>query len=192
MSAPPSLPPDLQFFPESLAATERQLAALLHGLPPEALHWQPEGGRAWSVAQIVDHLHVTNRVYLKRMERAADGATAESHPRRGPIAPGWFSRFFLRSLDPGSRRRIPAPRKIVPTSAGDLATIWPAYAQTHVRAVELAHRVAGLDLNDVRFPNPFIPIWKVSLGTGFTGLAVHERRHLGQAERVLKAPGFPG
>lgn len=192
MSRSTPLPPDLQQLADGLAAVERDLGELIRDLSDEAFNWQPEAGRAWSIAQVLDHLIVAGRLYLDRMEPAIAEASPERQPRRGPIAPGAFSRWFIRSLEPSSTRRLPAPKKIVPASTGRKAELWPEFQRMHARAVELMARAAGLELNRIRFTNPFLPVWRVTLGTGFRILETHERRHLGQAQRVCATAGFPG
>lgn len=62
--------------------------------------------------------------------------------------------------------------------------------QAEVR--DLLREAAGIDLNRTRFVNPFIPLVRFTVGTGFLVIAAHERRHLWQAERVKANPGFPG
>lgn len=186
------LPPDLQQLADGLAVVEREMGVLIRDLSDEELNWQARPGLSWSIAQVLDHLNVAGRVYLDRMEPVIAAASAERLPRRGPIAPGAFSRWFIRSLEPSSTRRLPAPKKIVPASTGRKADLWPEFQRMHARAIGLMERAAGLDLNRIRFTNPFIPIWRVTLGTGFRVLETHERRHLGQAQRVREAAGFPG
>lgn len=188
----PPLPPDLQQLADGLTAVEREMGELIRDLSDEAFNWRPEGGKTWSLAQVIDHLNAGGREYLDRMEPVIAAASPERLPRRGPIAPGAFSRWFLRTLDPSSRRRLPAPKKIVPASTGQKADLWPEFQRMHARAATLMERAAGLDLNRIRFTNPFLPIWRPTVGTGFRVLETHERRHLGQARRIREAAGFPG
>jgi hypothetical protein len=190
-----SLPADLQALADTLAGVENRTHELIRDLPEAAFHWQPNEGRSWSLAQCLDHLTLAADTYLGKIGEALAAASPERQPRRGPIAPGWFSRWFLGYLEPSSTRRLPAPKKIVPPAESarrPRAEIWSAYQAAHARVVEAMKRAAPLDLNRVRFTNPFFPLWRVTLGTGFTILATHERRHLEQMERVTKAAGFPG
>ncbi|HSB53345.1 MAG TPA: hypothetical protein VLD58_03280, partial [Gemmatimonadales bacterium] len=48
-----------------------------------------------------------------------------------------------------------------------------------------------LDLNGTRFANPFLPLVRFSVGTGFQVIAAHQRRHLWQAGRIRENPRFP-
>ena len=50
---------------------------------------------------------------------------------------------------------------------------------------------ADLDLNRIRFRNPFIGFLRFTVGAGLLIIAAHNRRHLWQAEQVRRAAGFP-
>ena len=50
---------------------------------------------------------------------------------------------------------------------------------------ELVARAAGHDVNRLRFRNPFIPLIRFTVGSGFEITSKHEDRHLLQAERVV-------
>jgi hypothetical protein len=50
---------------------------------------------------------------------------------------------------------------------------------------------AELDLNRIRFHNPFIGLLRFTVGTGLLVITAHNRRHLWQAERILESPEFP-
>jgi hypothetical protein len=84
-----------------------------------------------------------------------------------------------------------APAKIVPPSGRTREDIMTRYHDAHERIRQLIVACAEVDANRATFKNPFIPLVRVRVGTAFHILAAHDRRHLLQAEQVLKAPGFP-
>jgi hypothetical protein len=72
---------------------------------------------SWSVAECLDHLAATNRVYLNRHAHPALRAREQGRLRRRPAKPGWIGGFFVRSLSRLRRMRIKAPQSIQPRSA---------------------------------------------------------------------------
>lgn len=58
-------------------------------------------------------------------------------------------------------------------------------------AREVVWLAQHLDVNRIRFVNPFVWVIRFTAGTGLEILSQHERRHLQQAERVRGAMGFP-
>ena len=51
MGSTAPLPPDLQKILDDTDAAYRAGDAIVAGLTGEQLHWQPDGGKAWSIAQ---------------------------------------------------------------------------------------------------------------------------------------------
>jgi hypothetical protein len=58
-------------------------------------------------------------------------------------------------------------------------------------ARELIRRASAYDVNRIRFANPFVPLVRFTVGTGVEVIWKHQRRHLAQAERILKSAAFP-
>lgn len=180
--------PDIHSLEASLDAAEQDARTIVKDLGDDLGGWHPAPD-AWSVAQCLDHLAVSNRVYLRAMEGPAARAREQGRLRRGPAVPGIVGRWFVQQLEPPvrPRRALRSPRLIVPRpepALQDAVTSFCA-SQTDVRA--FLHEVADLDLAHVRFPNPFIRGVRFSLATGLHVIVAHERRHLWQAWRVRRA-----
>lgn len=185
-------PPDLEAVHRDLGAFAPEAQALLEGLDDDAVFWQPEDGRAWSLAQCLDHMSVANGVYLEAMRAGLERSSRP--PREGPIAPGLFGRFFVNSLEPPARKglRMKAPRTIAPGPRRRRADLLPAFERSLTALRALIDEVAGLDLNRVTFANPFVSVIPMGVGTGLLVVAAHCRRHLWQARNVRNHPGLPG
>jgi hypothetical protein len=184
------LPEDIQEVLIALDDNDRQAEAVARGLDDERFNWRPDA-RSWSVAQCLDHLNVANRVYLTPMREAVARARGAGTARRGALRPGVVGRWFVASLEPPPKRRLSAPKKIVPAARKGRAEVMEEWGRTQGEVKELLREAAGLDLNGTRFVNPFIPLVRFSVATGFQVIAAHERRHLWQAERVKANPRFP-
>ncbi len=173
-----------------LEANDRHAGELARGLTAEQLNWRP-APHAWGVGHCLHHLYVTNHVYLSAIARALDdGLPSPSDVQE--ITPGWFGRWFIQNViepSPQSRRRR-APRKIVPAEQID-ASILDLFLQSNVGTRDLVRRASAYDVNRIRFKNPFVPLVRFTVGTGLEIVSRHQRRHLLQAERVTRTPGFP-
>jgi DinB superfamily len=185
---PPNLPDDLAGILRGLEESDREARSLIAELDEERFNWRPDE-HSWSVAQCLDHLNVANRVYLEAMRNAVEAARSKNAARRGPIQPGVFERWFIRSMGPQPRRRLSAPRKIVPAARKDRAEVEEEWTRIQAQLRELLHEAAPLDLNRTRFVNPFISLIRWSVGAGFLIIEAHERRHLWQARNVVAKMG---
>jgi hypothetical protein len=182
----PTLPADLHLLDEALDAADRDARAVVDGLSEERGTWREHPG-SWSVAECLDHLATANRVYIAAMRPPAERAIRDGRRRRGPAQPGLFGRWFVGTLEPPVKRKMKAPRKIRPRPSPPLADSMAAFlaSQDEVRA--FLRTCADIDLNGVRFPNPFVRIIRFSLATGLHVIPAHDRRHLWQAWRVRRA-----
>jgi hypothetical protein len=186
VTSPPDTasPPWCVRLTSELHAADARATALAKTLTPTQLNWKPRPD-VWSVGQCLEHLCVANEVYLP--------AIAEALRDRQPavvqeIRSGWLGRWFIRNyIEPSSEsKRSRAPKKIAPGGHVDPA-ILDRFLTSNAQVREVVHRARHYDVNRIRFRNPFVPLLRFTVGTGFEVLAKHERRHLLQAERIREA-----
>ena len=179
---------DIRALEKALDAVDADTRRLLEGLTAEQGVWRAEPA-SWSIAQCLDHLATSNRVYLRAMEPAAEDALRRGRKRRRPAVPGLIGGWFVRIMEPPVKRRFTmrAPKKIVPRESPALQDAAREFlaSQDEVRAFLRAY--ADTDLAGVRFVNPFVPAIRFTLATGLHVLVSHDRRHLWQAWNVRRA-----
>ena len=179
---------DIRALEEALDAIDADTRRLLEGLTAEQGVWRAEPA-SWSIAQCLDHLATSNRVYLRAMAPAAEDALRRGRKRRRPAVPGLIGGWFVRIMEPPVKRRFTmrAPKKIVPRESPALQDAAREFlaSQDDVRAFLRAY--ADTDLAGVRFVNPFVPAIRFTLATGLHVLVSHDRRHLWQAWNVRRA-----
>jgi hypothetical protein len=171
-----------------LNAADERATALAKTLTPRQLNWTSSPG-VWSVGQCLEHLYVTNEVYLEPMSTSLEGRQPAVVQE---ITPGWLGRWFIRNfIEPSSKmKRVRAPRKIRPGAQIE-PHILDRFLDSNHRARDLVLRARNYDVNRVRFRNPFIPVIRFTVGTGLEIMSKHQRRHLLQAERIRESPEFP-
>jgi len=183
------LPPYLRAILDDLEKADQQGRRIAAGLSDAQANWRP-GETGWSVAQCLDHLARANTVYAAALHKAVKEARS-NRPGLGPVQPGWFGRLVIRSFEPPPKRKLRAPRKIVPGSQISSQEALQAFLRSHEDVRTVIRDGARVDLNRIRFRNPFIRFLRFTVGTGLLIIAAHDRRHLWQAEKVLECSGFP-
>lgn len=180
-----SLPDDLENISEQLATNEQAAREVLAGLSLEQANWRP-GGRGWSIAQCIDHMARSNDVYGAAIADAIQRSILRRRrPRRGPISPGWLARRFLHYVEPPVKFRVPSPPVVLPEDTRDPQLALQGLLESHESVRQLMTDAADLDLNRIRFRNPFLRNLRLfTVGTGFMILPAHERRHLVQAREL--------
>lgn len=180
-----SLRSDLQQVFDDVEAADRVAGEIAAPLSDEQFHWQPDGGRGWSVAQCLDHLATTNAFYGAAIEKAVEDARQRGLRGGGPISPTFVGARFIASLEPPVRLRARAPASVKPQSTGTRDDILAAYYASHERFRALVRSCDAIDVNRAKFPNPFFPVVKMRVGTGLRAIPAHDRRHLWQAREVV-------
>ena len=169
-------------------AVERDARELLDGLCEEDGTRRPDP-QAWSVAECLDHLAISNRAYLDAIRAAASVPARDS--REPGAYPGWLGRWIAWTLEPPVRiLRTKAPALSRPRNSPTLHDASQAFLRSHHETVAFLRASSGVDLTRARFANPFIPGLKLSLAAGLHIIAAHERRHLWQAWRVRTRTGL--
>jgi hypothetical protein len=179
------MPPDIAALDEAYAAIGRDARALAEGLTEERAGWRAQPG-SWSVAECIDHLAASNRVYLAAMQPAAARALASGRNRRRPALPGLIGGWFARTLEPPVKTKMKNPKKSTPRTSPPFADAMQAFLGSQEEARRFLRTYAGIDLASVRFPNPFVSGLRFSLATGLHVIAAHDRRHLWQAWNVRR------
>jgi uncharacterized damage-inducible protein DinB len=177
---------ELKALDDASCAVQADALALIANLTETQAAWRPHPA-AWSIAECLDHLSLTNRLYVRAMQPAADAARRENKLRRRPALPGYFGAWFVRSLEPPAKLKTKSPQSIKPRTAPTLADASAAFLASHAEAQDFLRANADLDLAAIRFPNPFVKALRFTLATGLHVIPAHERRHLHQARIVLSA-----
>jgi len=168
----------------------RDAEATFGGLDARRLNWKPDATR-WSIAQCFEHLLKANRLMVSASEEALKTGRSRSIWERLPVLPGVFGPMLIRSQTPGSTRKFTAPAPARPASSDIGADVIRRFVEQH------RHIVASLQSLDERvasqtiMTSPFIRVMTYSVLDGCRLMAVHDRRHVEQARRVMLSPGFP-
>ena len=168
-----------------LQGADQRAIALARGLSVEQLNWKPRP-ESWSVGQCLEHLCLSGEVYLAPIARALNNRQPAPVEK---ITPGWFGAWFIRNYIAPSpvTKKAAAPAKARPVLSVVEPSVLDRFLAANREVRALIERAQPYDVNRIRFGNPFVPIIRFTVGTGFEILAKHEDRHLLQAERVWQS-----
>ena len=168
---------------ESIQVFERDVATLEY----LQLGWRPpEGG--WSIAQVVEHLIITDESYLAEFERIL--AQPPKNASTEEWRPSLIGGFLTRSQSPESKQKMKSPAMWRPAPEAR-ANVVDEYIKVRRRLVELMRRADGHDLRRTKLSSPAAKFIRINLGDAFMTLVVHTQRHLRQIQRIRSHPGFP-
>jgi hypothetical protein len=192
MAAPShlTLTPEIDAFRAEFERLSARADALVGRLSDEQFTWQPAPG-IWSVAECIEHLNVTARLYLPKLDEAIADAIRRGRYAEGPFHYNWIGRFVVRSMEPPARLRMKAPVAFHPPPPRSRHEIMAAFRAYQVQFIDRLRQANGLDLASAKVQSPASKWIRLPLGSGFALVGAHERRHLWQAERVTMNAGFP-
>ncbi|MBI2688225.1 MAG: DinB family protein [Acidobacteria bacterium] len=179
--------PDIDAILDALESASREAELLVAGHPAALLEQTPGSGR-WSSSQCLAHMAVTNFKYIVAMRYALKPSLhLHDLQRSGPVRPGLPTRWFLSNMEPPVRRRFRAHGAVLPPSFVKARAALKEFQHSQEAVRELLLECRHLDLNKIRFENPFVPILRFTVGAGFLIITAHERRHLWQAAQACAA-----
>ena len=164
---------------------------LVSGLSEVQLNWKPSPG-SWSVAQCLEHLTVATEGFDQYFEKAiATGREKRSVNGAIPYRPTRLGGWLIKQLVPEATRKVPAPKIFRPAESSSIEGALERFLQQQKRFVKFVKDATGIDYNKTKLRSPVTPLLRYSLADAFVITVVHGRRHLGQAQRVREAAGFP-
>lgn len=189
-TSPLTLTPEIEHFRKQFERLSADADALVSPLSDEQFNWHPSPG-AWSIAQCVDHLNVTARMYLPMLDAGIADAIRRGLYAPGPFQYNWFNRMVAGSMEPPYRLKTKSPKAFQPPPSRPRQDVMAAFRAYQVQFIDRLRQANGLDLTRARVASPVLTWWRMPLGTGLAFTAAHERRHLWQARRITEAPAFP-
>lgn len=169
-------------------AMTRAATVLVEGLSSEQWNFKPSPA-AWSMAQVIEHLTLTNGPYL---EGAIARLSQSGNPSStGDFRSGWLGELFYRRLQPGDGGRIkpaPAPGFLRPSeSTINPAAAWQKFLDQQAQLEAVIRQAAGVNLNLVKIPSAISKLLKFPLGDVLRIVVAHNDRHLLQMQRIKRA-----
>ena len=185
----PTLAPEIDQFRNQFEELSAEADALTNPLSDEQFMWRPVP-ESWSIAECLDHLNATARVYLPTLDEGISDAIRRGVYGEGPFKYNWLGRLSVRFSD--LPLRLKAPDDVQPAAGRTRREILNAFRAYQVQYIDRLRQANGVDLARARVRVPANGWLRIPLGSGFQLMVAHSRRHLAQAKRVIDADNFPG
>jgi hypothetical protein len=182
--------PAIRGYLEQLDAILLDARTLAAELSSEQFNWRPDG-RRWSVGQCLEHLTLTVGLYPEKIHAMIRESADRQARGEGPYREGWFTRWFVRSMEPPPSMRIRTFGKVDPASNLDPARVLATFEESHRALGALIRQADGVSLTHGRTTSPFTSLLRFTMNQVFAIILGHARRHLWQARQVAAHPGFP-
>jgi hypothetical protein len=189
-TGPLALTAEIEDFKKQFEQLAADADGLVAPLTDTQFNWHP-APNAWSIAQCIDHLNVTARLYLPMLDEGIADAIRRGLYSHGPFTYNWLNRWIARSQEPPYKIKTKAPKAFLPPPSRPRNEVMSAFRAYQVQYVDRLRQANGLDLARARVASPVLSWIRLPLGTSFAFTTAHERRHLWQARRITQSPAFP-
>ena len=159
-------------------------------LSAQQINWKPSA-ESWSVGQCFEHLIVTNESEFPQIERIIKGEHRNPFWSKVPFLTGIFGRLILKAVDPENTKKTKNPKVFSPAASDVDANIIERFVGHQQKVAELMTATKDLDLTKIAITSSVASFVTNRLSDAYKIIVLHERRHFGQAERILQTEGFP-
>ena len=184
---------DSQSFLDGLISelTSIKSAAETHfgNLTDEQLNWQPQPEK-WSISQNLEHLILTGELYLTEIREAIKEGKNMDH-KGLTFKYSWFGKFFVNSLKPNPKFKVTTFKNIDPGKSGRGRDSLDVFIEFQDKIKPFLEEAYQVDINRIKIKSPVFPLIRLKLGEAFEAVLTHEKRHLLQAQGVMKTLDFP-
>ena len=185
-----ALTPEIDAFRHEFERLADAADALVAPLSEPQFYWRPSA-ESWGVADCIEHLNVVARLYLPCLDEGIADAIRRGLYAEGPFAYNGIGRIFVWAMEPPPRFSMKSPKPFMPGPTRSRHEIMAGFRAYQVQFIDRLRQANGLDLSRARVTSPTLKWVRLPLGSVFTLMGAHERRHLWQATTVTSTPGFP-
>lgn len=139
---------------------------------------------SWSVAECLEHLALTTRVFLPPIAEII-GKTPRLGKKR-PLRCDTLARVLIRMLEPPYRLRHKVLAHLAP-QRHDFPSAWKAFLESQEDVEQIVRSAAGLAIDTTKIQSPVCSRVSYSVYGALGILSAHQRRHLWQVEQILRA-----
>jgi len=159
-------------------------------LSEDQINWKPSA-ESWSIAECVDHLIVTNKLYFNEIEKQFAEKQIKTYYSKTQVKHNWLSKFIIKSVDPANIKKVKTFPVFMPSKSKYTKDVFNSFEEVQNGLVNLVSTGMNLDLNKYVMSSPAAKIIKENFCDVLEIIRLHDRRHFSQAERLFNHSGFP-
>lgn len=178
---------------DELLQIEEEVRLELVPLSEAQFAWRPGPGR-WSIAECLEHLGVTTGLAVQGIRGALERGRAAGRTGSPPFKFGLLGGWFVGAMERPGKRGMTAPVNFVPRAGTPKPAVLECFSRAQRELQAALESAEGLALDKIKAGSAAKGAgWlQLNVAAWFAATLAHERRHVGQARRVMQAAGFPG
>lgn len=166
------------------AAICGNLQAMVASAGPDICSRAPAPG-SWSAAECIQHLSLSADAYFPVWQQVIATAGPRKVEMNAPYRIDFWGRLLCWILEPPARIRSKTPAPFQPVECGEIDQVIDGFVDRQERIVAALRRCRGRAIDEVKMASPIDARVRYSVWSSFVVNAVHQRRHLWQAEQAI-------
>lgn len=154
------------------------------------INWKPSS-ESWSIAEGIDHLIVTNKLYLAEFEKQFTQKQIITDCANTKVKHKMLSKFIIKSVNPANVKKVKTFSVFMPSKSDHSLNVFEEFKRIQTDLINIVFANKDLDFNRYVMSSPAAKIIKENFCDVLEIIRLHDRRHLNQAERVLNHSNFP-
>ncbi len=159
-------------------------------LSEDQINWKPNE-QGWSIAEGIDHLAVTNKLYLVEVEKQFAAKQIITDCSKTEVKHKWLCKFIIKGVDPTNIKKSKTFPVFMPSMSKFKKDVFDNFIEVQNELINLVSSAKDLDFNKYVMSSPAAKIIKENFCDVLEIIRLHDRRHFNQAERVLNHLNFP-
>ena len=175
-----------------ISDTESLLKELkaFQSLSENQLNWKVTN-ESWSIAECVDHLYVTNKLYFDEFEKQFSKKQLTTDTSKANVKHKFISKFIIKSVDPNNLKKVKTFPVFQPSRSYHSKDIIARFSDLQNEFINLLSSIKDLDLNKYIMSSPANKFIKENFCDVLEIIRLHDKRHFNQVKKILDHPNFP-
>lgn len=153
------------------------------------INWKPEA-KIWSMGECINHLVITNELYLKKMKEFAIKRTSNLNDDF-IYSQSFLGKMMTKAVDPENVKKYKTFKLFDPLESSASKSAVQDYTLIIKRFIEFVKDLNGINLKKIKFSSPVNKFIRLNLGDPLIFIPRHDERHLLQAQRIMNLKEFP-
>lgn len=162
----------------------------LHTLTNDQLNWKPSADK-WSIAECVDHLAVTNKLYLDEIKNQISLKLIKCDESKEFVKHKFFGKMIIKAVDPSNTRNTKTFKVFYPSSSDFDSSVIKKLNDIQQELVRVITDSVDINLNEYLMSSPASRFVKENFSDVLEIIRLHNIRHLRQINNLISLSQFP-
>lgn len=162
---------------------------VFYSLSDQQINWKPSAEN-WSIGECVDHLVVTNKLYLDEFEKQFSQKQIKTDCSVTRVKHKTLAKLIIKSVDPDNVRKVKTFKVFNPSKSNHTKEILNTYKNLQKQFINVVLQARDLNLNKYIMSSPATKFIKENFCDVLEIIRLHDRRHFNQAKRILNHSHF--